>query len=119
VSKGFQGPNKHGNKKVNLSLYENFNTKRGGRTRVIEPILSEIVQTRCYVIASKVLWSYYKGECTLDALSIAYFCTKGEVFNWCSFLLEELLVDCEEAQEKGGTFTYGYLLVAFVMLKWK
>jgi hypothetical protein len=30
VSKGFQGPNKHGNKKGELSLYEKFNTKRGG-----------------------------------------------------------------------------------------
>jgi hypothetical protein len=63
--------------------------------------------------------SYYKGECTLDALSVADFCNQGAVFNWCSFLLEELLKACEEAQEKGGTFTYGYLLVAFVMLKWK
>jgi hypothetical protein len=26
---------------------------------------------------------------------------------------------CEEAQEKGGTFTYVYLLMAFTMLKWK
>jgi len=33
--------------------------------------------------------------------------------------LEELLVACEEAQEKGGTFTYGYLLVEFSMHKWK
>jgi hypothetical protein len=33
--------------------------------------------------------------------------------------VEELLVTCEEAQKKGGTFTYGYLLVAFEMLKWK
>ena len=41
------------------------------------------------------------------------------MFNWCSFLLEELLVACEEGQEKGGTFTYGYLLVSFAMLKWK
>jgi hypothetical protein len=57
--------------------------------------------------------SYYKGECTLDALSVADFCANGIVFNWCSYLLEELLVACEEAQEKGGTFTYGYLLVAF------
>jgi len=32
--------------------------------------------------------------------------------------LEELLVACEEAQEKGGTFTYGYLLVEFEMFKW-
>jgi hypothetical protein len=32
--------------------------------------------------------------------------------------LEELLVSCEEAQDKGGTFTYGYLLLMFTMLKW-
>jgi hypothetical protein len=63
--------------------------------------------------------SYYKGECMLNALSIAYFCTNDVVFNWCSYLLEELLVACEEAQEKGGTFTYGYMLVAFAMYKWK
>ena len=65
----------------------------------------------------EVMRSYYKGECTLDALS--YFCAQGAVLNWCSFLLEELLISCEEAQEKGRTFTYGYLLVAFTMLKWK
>jgi hypothetical protein len=32
--------------------------------------------------------------------------------------LEELLVACEEDQEKGGTFTYRYLLVVFSMMKW-
>jgi hypothetical protein len=62
--------------------------------------------------------SYYKGECTLDAFSVVDLCANGVVFNWCSYLLEELLVFCEEAQEKGGTFTYGYLLVEFVVLKW-
>jgi hypothetical protein len=119
VSKGFQGPGKHGKKKGELSLYEKFNTKRGGRTTVIEPILPETVWTGCYIIANKVMRSYYKGECTLDALSVADFCANGVVFNWCSYLLEELLVACEEAQEKGGTFTYGYLLMEFTMFKWK
>ena len=28
------------------------------------------------------------------------------------------MVACEEAQEKGGTFNYGYLFLAFPMLKW-
>jgi hypothetical protein len=40
--------------------------------------------------------SYYKGEFTLDALSMAYFCANDVVFNWCSYLVEELLVFCEE-----------------------
>jgi hypothetical protein len=38
----------------------------------------------------------------LDAFSVADFCANGSMFNWCSYLLEELLLDCEEAQEKGG-----------------
>jgi hypothetical protein len=59
--------------------------------------------------------SYYKGECTLDALSVTNFCANGAMFNWCSYLL----VAFKEAQEKGGTFTYGYLLVEFTILKWK
>jgi len=97
VLKGFQGPSKHGKKKGELILYEKFNTKRGGCTIVIEPIIPETVQIGCYIIASKVMRSYYKGECTLDALSVTNFCASGVVFNWCSYLLEELLVACEEA----------------------
>jgi hypothetical protein len=46
------------------------------------------------------------------------FCANGVVFNWCSYLLEELLVAYEEAQEKGGTFTYGYLFLVFAIIKW-
>jgi hypothetical protein len=108
VSKGFQGPSKHGKKKGEVNLYEKFHTQRGGRMTKIDPILPETVQKTCYVIARKVMHSYYKGECTLDSLSVADFCVNGVVFNWCNYLLEELLVACEEAQEKGGTFTYDY-----------
>jgi hypothetical protein len=55
----------------------------------------------------------------LDALSVAYFCTNDIVFNWCSYLLEELLVACEEAQNKGEPFTYGYLQMKLLIFKWK
>jgi hypothetical protein len=50
VSKGFQGPSKHGKKKGKVNLYEKFHTQRGRRTTKIEPILPEMVQTACYVI---------------------------------------------------------------------
>jgi len=33
--------------------------------------------------------------------------------------LEELLVSYEEVHEKGGTFTYGYFLLDFTMMKWR
>jgi hypothetical protein len=78
-----------------------------------------MVWKNCYIIVRNVMQFYYKGECTLDALFVAEFCANGVVFNWCSYLLEELLLAYEEAQEKGKTFTYGYLLIAFAMWKWK
>jgi hypothetical protein len=61
--------------------------------------------------------SYYKGECTLNALSVVNFCANGAMFNWCIYLLEEILISFEEAHEKGGIITYGYLLIAFSMWK--
>jgi hypothetical protein len=67
-----------------------------GRIANIDPILLETVMTIHYVITSKVMHSYYKGECTLDALSVVDFCANGAVFNWCSYLLEEILVACKE-----------------------
>jgi hypothetical protein len=99
-------------------VYMRGSIHRGGRTTMIDPILPNTVRTGFYIIASKVMRSYYKGECTLDTLSVVEFCTNGFVFKWCRYLLEEILVAYEEAKEKGGTFTYGYLLLAFTMLKW-
>jgi hypothetical protein len=54
----------------------------------------------------------------LDSLSLVDFCANGAIFNWCSYLLEELPLACEEYQEKGRTFSYGYFLIEFTMLKW-
>jgi hypothetical protein len=60
VSKGFQGPNKHGKKKGEPSLFERLHTQRGGGgggacTTKIDPILPETVRTAYYVISSKVM----------------------------------------------------------------
>jgi hypothetical protein len=84
----------------------------------IEPILLEMVRMASYVITSKIMCSYYKGECTSNALSVAYFYANSVVFNSCSYLLEEFLITCEEVHENGRTFMYGYLLLDFTMLKW-
>jgi hypothetical protein len=82
VSKGFQGPSKHGKRKGKFNMFEKFHTQRGGHTMKIEPIIPKMVWTSCYVIASKVMCSYYKGECTLDSLSVENFYTNGAMFNW-------------------------------------
>jgi len=93
----FEGPNKHGKNKGEPNLYKKFHMQRGEHTTRIDPILLEIVRTSFYIIASKVMRSYYMEECTLDVLSVTYFCANVTVFNWYNYLLEELLVSCKEA----------------------
>jgi hypothetical protein len=81
VSNGFQGPSKHGKKKGEPNIYERFHTQRGRCTTKIDPILPKTVRTDCYIIARKFMRSNFKGECTLDALSVVDFCANGTVFN--------------------------------------
>jgi hypothetical protein len=100
IAKGFQGPSKNLKNKGEVNLYEKFQRQRGGRTTKMEPIIPEMVPTTCYIITSKLMRSYYKGEFTLNVLSVAKFYANRVVFNWCNYLLEEILVVCEEAQEK-------------------
>jgi hypothetical protein len=58
VTKGFQGSRKHGKKKGEPTLYDKFNTRRGGRGVMLEPILPEPVHCACYLIAYKVMRTY-------------------------------------------------------------
>jgi hypothetical protein len=55
VTKGFQGPRKHGKKKGEVSLYEKFHTQRGGQKTRIDPIIPETVQKTYYIISNKFM----------------------------------------------------------------
>lgn len=77
VTEAFQGSGKHGRKKGELSLYQRFGTRRGGRGALIEPITDEPVRCACYFISGQIMRNYSKGECTLDTLSVAEFCAQG------------------------------------------
>jgi hypothetical protein len=52
ISKGFQGPSKHGKKKGEVRLYEKYHTQRGGKMTKIDSILLETVQKTYYMIAN-------------------------------------------------------------------
>jgi hypothetical protein len=73
----------------------------------------------CYLISGKVMKNYTKGECTLDAITVAEFTKNGALMNWCKYFLTKLLQACMDAHENIGYFIYGYLLVSFSMWKWQ
>ena len=38
--------------------------------------------------------------------------------NWLTFLLNQFLIDCEEAQDKGTEFHYSWLLILIALSMW-
>jgi hypothetical protein len=39
--------------------------------------------------------------------------------NWATFLVNQFLIDCIEAQEKGMEFHYAWLLILIALVGWK
>ena len=49
----------------------------------------------------------------------AELCVTSVQLNWFHYLLNELLAYAEEAQEKGSTFRYSWLLILIVFVAWE
>lgn len=43
-------------------------------------------------------------------------CPEGVQFNWAQFLRDELLINCQEAQEHGKTFHYAWILLSILLV---
>ena len=118
VSAVGQTSSKHARNSGDSDLYTKYGTRRGGKGAKIDLFNKPEIWFACYLIASKMMRHYTKGECTLDTISIAEHCTWGAKLNWCSFVLKELFAACEENYRRTTSFIYGYLILAFAMWKW-
>ena len=118
VSAAGQTSSKRARKSGDADLYTKYGTRRGGKGAKIDLINKPEIRFACYLIASKTMRHYTKGECTLDTISIAEHCIQGAKLNWCSFVLKELFAACEENYKRTTSFIYGYLILAFAMWKW-
>jgi len=59
-----------------------------------------------------------KGKFYLDIIYVAEACVRGEPFNWCVYLLHELIEACEDVYKGTTYFIYGYLVIVIAMMKW-
>lgn len=64
-----------------MDYYKNYDTKRAGKGAKIDLINNPVINFVCYLIASKTMRHYTKGECTLDTISVAEHCLQGAQLN--------------------------------------
>jgi hypothetical protein len=71
------------------------------------------------VLACKLLRKCRKDEVPSDIISMIERCKEGMQMNWETFLVNQFLQDCTEAQEKGMEFHYAWLLILIALVGWQ
>lgn len=58
----------------------------------------------------------HTDEVLAPFIALAEQCAEGFQFNWVQFLCNEFWTNCKEAQEKGKTFHYTWLLLSILLV---
>jgi len=77
VSTAFQTTSKRVKKTGNDNYYNRYNTQKGSKGALIEPINTPNIKFSCCIIAENLMRHFLKNECTLDIISVAENCVQG------------------------------------------
>jgi hypothetical protein len=76
----------------------------------VKNISDDNVQFAMQVLACKLLHKCRKDEVPTAVIAAVEKCIEGVQMNWATFLVNQFLQDCIEAQEKGTKFHYAWLV---------
>jgi hypothetical protein len=65
------------------------------------------------------LRKYQKQEALVGIIAIVMQCTKGVMFSWVPYLLNQFLIDRIDAQENGTEFHYSWMIILIALAGWK
>jgi hypothetical protein len=70
-------------------------------------------------MACKLLRKFHKEEAPAGLITIEVHCAKGMMFNWASYLLNQFLLDCYDAQDNGTKFHYSWMIILISLVGWQ
>jgi len=73
----------------------------------------------CQLIASKLVHKNRPTQVTGFLVDLAGKCTEGLHMNWVQYLVNQLELDCKEAQDQGYEFHFSWLLIPIAAITWE
>jgi hypothetical protein len=70
-------------------------------------------------MACKPLRKCRREEAPIGVIAIVVQCAKGVMFNWATYLLNQFLVECRDAQDNGIEFHCSWLIILIALAGWK
>ena len=91
---------------MTIRMKDKYDLTRDNKVFRISSINDRNVRFAAKVLARKWLCKVWSTKCIVGVVALAELCAKGVQINWSQFLLNELLADAVESQEKDNAFHY-------------
>jgi hypothetical protein len=89
---------------------------RGYKVASIE---SGAVRIACQLIAGKLVCKNQPTQVSGFVVDLAGKCAEGLQMNWEKYLVNQLEIDCREAQDQGDEFHFSWLLILITFVAWE
>jgi hypothetical protein len=93
--------------------------EKGMRGYKVASIQNGAVCLACQLIAGKLVRKNRPTQVTGFIVDLAGKCVEGLQMNWVKYLVNQLELDCREAQDQGYEFHFSWLLILIVFTSWE
>ena len=85
----------------------------------VASIQNGVVHLACQLIAGKMVRKNRPMQVTSFVIDVAGKCVEGVQMNWAKYLVNQLELDCREAQDQGYKFHFSWLLILIAFVAWE
>jgi hypothetical protein len=101
-------------------IKETYNdVEKGMRGYKVASIQNGTVHLTCQLIVGKLVRKNKPTQVTRFFIDLAGKCVEGLQMNWVKYLVNQLELDCCEAQDQGYEFHFSWLLILIVFTAWE
>jgi hypothetical protein len=93
--------------------------EKGVRGYKVASIESGAVRLACQLIAGKLVCKNRPTQVSGFVVDLAGKCAEGLQMNWVKYLVNQLEIDCREAQDQGHEFHFSWLLILITFVAWE
>jgi hypothetical protein len=92
--------------------------EKGTRGYKVASIQRDVVCLSCQLIIGKIFHKNRPTQVTGFVVEIAGKCAEGLQMNWAKYLVNQLELDCREAQDLGYELHFSWLLILITFITW-
>jgi hypothetical protein len=93
--------------------------EKGTRSYKVASIQSNTVRLAYQLIAGKLVRKNQPTQVTGFVVNLAVKCAEGLQMNWEKYVVNQLELDCREAQDQGYEFHFSWILILIDFIAWE